>query len=335
MIEKEFSGLKKGKIISGEIVFKLYDTFGFPADLTELIASEKGFTVDQAGFETEMEKQKARGKKAWKGSGQAGAQDIYHTLQKKVQTQFVGYDHLTLQSPIVTLLQGNQPLKKASAGDEIEVITQATPFYPEGGGQVGDRGFFENKKIRFEVQDTQKPVEGIIVHRGRLIEGTLQEGDEMNLSVDPVLRQGSENHHSATHLLHAALRKTLGEHVRQGGSLVTPHRLRFDFTHFEPVTREKVRQIEDLVNEQIRRNLQVIHEILPYDEAIKKGALAFFGEKYGAKVRTCQMGNFSFELCGGTHVKATGEIGFLKILGESSVAAGTRRIEAVVGGEAL
>ncbi|MDO8462581.1 MAG: alanine--tRNA ligase [Deltaproteobacteria bacterium] len=336
LIEEEFKKLGKKKSLPGDVVFKLYDTFGFPIDLTELIAEEKGLAIDREGFEKEMEAQKSRGKKAWKGSGEKGAGAVYQSLlQKEWRSHFIGYEQLQATSPVMALLQGDTIPSKVVSGDEVEVITEETPFYPEGGGQVGDHGLITMKNVQLQVLDTQKPIEGIIVHRAKVIEGTLQEGDSVQLAVDPIYREGSMSHHSATHLLHAALRQILGKHVRQSGSLVTPHRLRFDFSHFEAVGKKSLQQIEDLANEKIRANLPVMHEFLAYDKAIARGALAFFGDKYGDIVRICQMGDFSTELCGGTHVRATGQIGLLKIVNESSVAAGTRRIEAVVGSEGI
>ncbi|MBI1909236.1 MAG: alanine--tRNA ligase [Deltaproteobacteria bacterium] len=338
MIEEELAKIKKSgeKKLAGSVVFKLYDTYGFPRDLTELIAEEKGFSIDRDGFESEMAKQKKRGKQAWKGSGEKGSGTVYQVLlQKERRSRFVGYDRLQSHSPVMALVCGETILSKVASGEEVEVVTEETPFYPEGGGQVGDKGLITTKKVQLQVVDTRKPVEGIIVHKAEVVEGTLQEGDEVDLAVDAPLREATMAHHSATHLLHAALRLILGKHVRQGGSLVTPNRLRFDFSHFEAVDRKKLQEIENLVNEKIRADLAVTHELLAYKKAIEKGALAFFGDKYGDIVRTCRMGDFSMELCGGTHVRATGQIGLLKILSESSVSAGTRRIEAVVGGEAL
>lgn len=333
IIREELEKARKAKerVLSGDVVFKLYDTYGFPIDLTELIAQENGLDIDMAGFEELMEQQKGRGRRAWKGSAASKMKDIYQELVKKnFSSQFVGYDHLEDKAPVAALIKEERQVSKAMAGEEVEVLTPKTPFYPEGGGQVGDRGEILTQNFRAQVLDTQKGGE-LILHKVKVVEGKLQEGDEVDLKVDPKFREGSMLHHSATHLLHAALRNILGTHVRQAGSLVTPEKLRFDFSHFEPVSKERLAEIEDLVNEKVRANLGVTTSILPYDEAIKAGALAFFGDKYGDRVRVCKMGDFSTELCGGTHVSATGQIGLLKVTTEGSVAAGIRRIEAVVG----
>jgi alanyl-tRNA synthetase len=333
IIREELEQARKAKerVLSGEVVFKLYDTYGFPIDLTELIAQETGLDIDMAGFEELMEEQKGRGRRAWKGSAASKMKDIYQEIvQKNVRSEFVGYDRLKDKSPVAAMIRvaDEQRVDKAGSGEEVEIVTLKTPFYPEGGGQVGDHGLIETKNLKAEVVDTHKGGE-LIVHRVKILEGKVQEGDEADLAVSPEWREGSMTHHSATHLLHAALRNVLGTHVRQAGSLVTPEKLRFDFSHFEPVAKERLAEIEEMVNAQIRRNLAVTTNVMAY--AIKAGALAFFGDKYGDRVRVCKMGDFSTELCGGTHVLATGQIGLLKITGEGSVAAGIRRVEAVVG----
>jgi alanyl-tRNA synthetase len=329
--ELEKARKAKEKVLSGDVVFKLYDTYGFPIDLTELIAQENGLDIDMAGFEELMEQQKGRGRRAWKGAASSKMKDIYQELvRKNLSSQFVGYDRLEDKAPVAALIKEEKRVSQAAAGEELEILTPKTPFYPEGGGQVGDQGLILSRNLRAQVLDTHKGGE-LILHRIKVVEGKLQEGDEVDLKVDSKFREGSMLHHSATHLLHAALRNILGTHVRQAGSLVTPEKLRFDFSHFEPVSKERLAEIEDLVNEKIRANLAVSTSILPYDEAIRAGALAFFGDKYGDRVRVCKMGNFSTELCGGTHVATTGQIGLLKVTTEGSVAAGIRRIEAVVG----
>ncbi len=328
-------------ILPGSVVFKLYDTFGFPVDLTEVIASEQTLTLDMVGFDAAMEAQKTRGRKAWKGSGKRDG-GYRQLVGDEVICEFAGYEQLEVKAPIVALVQGGKRVERIVAGkvgvqnfEPLLVMTAKTSFYPEGGGQVGDRGRLEGTSSRALVEDTQKGGEGLIVHRTKLVEGRLQEGDEVSLLVDPEYRAGSMAHHSVTHLMHAALRNTLGKHVRQAGSLVESNRLRFDFNHFESVTPEQLRRIEDEVNQQVFGNLAVTKQSMAYDEAIQSGALAFFEEKYGDKVRVVKMGDYSVELCGGTHVRTTGEIGLFKITGESSVAAGVRRIEAIAGQEAL
>ncbi|HSA59282.1 MAG TPA: alanine--tRNA ligase, partial [bacterium] len=342
IIREELEKARKAKerVLSGGVVFKLYDTYGFPIDLTELIAQEASLDIDMAGFEELMEEQKGRGRRAWKGSAASKMKDVYLEIgqeiaQKSLRSEFVGYDHLKDKSPVAAMIRvaDEQRVEKAGPGEEVEIVTLKTPFYPEGGGQVGDHGTIETKHLKAQVLDTHKGAD-LIVHRVKILEGRVQEGDEADLAVDPRWREGSMTHHSATHLLHAALRRVLGTHVRQAGSLVTPEKLRFDFSHFEPVSKERLVEIEEMVNDQIRRNLGVTTSVMSYDDAIKAGALAFFGDKYGDRVRVCQMGDFSTELCGGTHVAATGQIGLLKITGEGSVAAGIRRVEAVVGVQA-
>ncbi len=330
--ELEEARQRKEKVLSGEMVFKLYDTYGFPIDLTELIAHENKLDIDMAGFEELMEQQKGRGRKAWKG-GARKVNDVYQALvSQNLKSQFVGYEKLQEKSPVSALIhpKEDKQVDHAEAGQEVEILTPRTPFYPEGGGQVGDQGILGKNNLRAQVLDTHKAGD-LIFHRVKILEGKIQEGDEIDLQVDPKFREGSMTHHSATHLLHAAMREILGTHVRQAGSLVTPERLRFDFSHFEPVSKEALFDIEDLVNEKIRANLQVSHATVSYDEAIRQGALAFFGDKYGDQVRVIKMGNFSTELCGGTHVNSTGQIGLLKVMSEGSVAAGVRRMEAIVG----
>ena len=337
MIREELERVKgtKEKVISGEIVFKLYDTYGFPIDLTEQIALEHSLSIDMAGFEELMEMQKGRGRRAWKGSASSKAKEIYQELAREnLSSTFTGYHLLEGKAPVSSLIKDDKRVEKAKAGDEVEVLTKETPFYPEGGGQVGDQGILTTSKLRADVLDTHKSGD-LILHRVKITEGELHTGDEALLKVDARYRGGAMIHHSATHLLHAALREVLGTHVRQAGSLVTPEKLRFDFSHFEPVSRERILEIEDIVNEQIRANLGVSSNVVSYDDAVKAGALAFFGDKYGDQVRVIKMGNFSTELCGGTHVNSTGQIGLLKVTAEGSVAAGVRRIEAVVGDQGI
>ncbi|OGQ57326.1 MAG: alanine--tRNA ligase [Deltaproteobacteria bacterium RIFCSPLOWO2_02_FULL_50_16] len=336
IIEEEANRLRnsKEKILHGDTVFKLYDTYGFPVDLTQIIVEEKGFQVDMAGFEKNMEIQKGRGRQSWKGAtpADAASQKVYDDLARDgIQSRFLGHESLKASSRIAALIKNGHIVDQVKVGDTFECLTFETPFYPEGGGQVGDHGWVEGSGGRGDILETRKMGTNVISHTATLKEGILKIGDEVQLVVDQKRRRRIQNHHSATHILHAALRQVLGTHVRQAGSLVEPGRLRFDFSHFEPVDPEELRRIEDLSNEAIRSNHSVTKATLSYEEAMKKGALAFFEEKYGDQVRVVKMGDYSCELCGGSHVEATGEIGLIKIINESSVAAGVRRIEAVVG----
>jgi alanyl-tRNA synthetase len=319
----------QGKVIPGEVVFRLYDTYGFPADLTADVARERGLTLDMAGFEQAMEQQRERARAA----SQFGV-DYGQRLELHGETEFTGYDRLADRGQVVALARGGEPAAALEAGEEGAVVLDRTPFYAESGGQVGDRGMLEGDGCRFEVQDTQKQG-GAFLHVGRVISGRLTVGTELAAQVDVDKRQATVLNHSATHLLHAALRQLLGEHVTQKGSLVAPDRLRFDFSHFEAVSREQLREIEDLVNAQIRVNADAETRVMSYDDAVGAGAMALFGEKYGDTVRVLRIGDFSTELCGGTHVRRAGDIGLFKIVSEGGVAAGVRRIEAVTGAQAL
>lgn len=323
-------GALKGKTIPGSTVFKLYDTYGFPVDLTADIARERSLAIDQVGFEREMEKQRKRARAANKF-----AADYSKDVSVDAETEFLGYEQLTLKSRIVGLIGKNIQPTKIKEGDQAVVILDETPFYAESGGQVGDQGeLIADNGARFKVLDTQKLAHAI-AHHGQVVEGEFKLGDVVEARVDEDRRHATVLNHSATHLLHAALRKVLGTHVTQKGSLVAPDRLRFDFSHPQPLTPEELRVIEDLVNAEIRRNAGADVRHMSYDEAIKFGALALFGEKYGDTVRVMKFGDFSTELCGGTHVSRTGDIGLFKIIGEGGVAAGIRRIEAVTGAGAL
>ncbi len=338
IIKNEINSQKqKGtKCFEGEVVFKLYDTFGFPVDLIQNIADEEGFTVDMEGFESAMLEQKATARRAWKGSGQERVSQVYQDLGQQIQpTEFLGYQTLSASSPVLALIRNGELTQEVKAGDEAYVICEKTPFYGESGGQVGDKGYITTSTFKMEVQDSQKPTPHLIVHQGLVSKGTLKKGETVKLEVDPRHRSPVKLNHTATHLLHAALREILGDHVRQAGSLVAPHRLRFDFSHFEPVSPDNLERIENLVNEKIREDLPVEKLEMSYDESQKTGAMALFGEKYGDRVRVLKVGDFSTELCGGTHVDRSGEIGFFKIVEESSVAAGVRRLEAVTGFDAV
>jgi len=339
LLDNAIGRLGGHKVIPGDVVFKLYDTYGFPLDLTADVARERGLTVDEVGFERAMESQRALGRAASK-FGAEYSQDI--AIDHK--TAFIGYDGCRGSSRIAALFKlGGDGEGRALAqveslhhGDEGLVVLDETPFYAESGGQVGDRGVLRGVDAEFRVDDTQKRGGGgAFAHMGTLIMGELKVGESIEARVDETARRATMLNHSATHLLHAALRKVLGEHVTQKGSLVAPDRLRFDFSHGQPMTREQLADVETLVNAEVRRNLAADVREMPYDDAIKFGAMALFGEKYGAKVRVMKFGDFSTELCGGTHVQATGDIGLFKVLHEGGVAAGVRRIEAVTGAGAL
>ncbi len=331
ILEEAIGGLS-GKIIPGELVFKLYDTYGFPADLTADIARERGLEIDAAGFDREMDAQRARARAA----SQFGvAQQAGIALDGK--TDFTGYERLEEQATIIGLFHDGEPVDSLESGAEGMVVLDKTPFYAESGGQVGDRGelLMPGSDTRFEVTDTRKQGGAVFGHLGRMAAGTLKVGDSVLARVDEENRRRIALNHSATHLLHAALRRILGDHVQQKGSLVDAERLRFDFAHFEPVTQEQLRAIEQLVNEQIRGNHVVETRIMALEDAKQAGAMALFGEKYDDQVRVLRMGDFSTELCGGTHVRAVGDIGLFKIVNESGIASGVRRIEAVTGERAI
>ena len=337
LLEDEVRKAKAAKLaqLPGDVVFKLYDTFGFPVDLTEDILLGEKLGFDHAGFESAMNEQRERARAAWKGSGQEAVGPLYSQLASDFESRFLGYDGLEGESRVLALVAKSGAVHSARAGDAVEVIVEATPFYAESGGQVGDRGAIETPTGRVEVEDTQKPAGTLVVHRGKVVSGEVHVDQPARLRVDAALRRGAVRHHSGTHLLHAALREVLGPNATQRGSLVTPTRLRFDFSHDAPVTRAQLDQIEDLVNGWIGENAPARVEEMGHRDAIAAGALAMFGEKYGDRVRVLSFGDFSKELCGGTHARATGDIGVLKIVGETGVASGVRRIEALTGGEAL
>ncbi len=338
ILDEEIKTLKQRgkKIIPGNVAFKLYDTYGFPVDLTADIIRTQDFTVDEEGFNGAMEEQRLKAREAWKGSGEIKAHEIYNKLSGSgVKTNFVGYHTDVTSSKILSLIKDGTGVNTASQGDQVEIITGETPFYGESGGQAGDIGSIMGKGFELTVVDTKKPLPDLIVHHCTVKEGTVSTGDTVELTPDLSVRKATSRHHTATHLLHTALRNVLGEHVRQAGSLVGPMRLRFDFSHFSAITEQETKKIEQLVNEQIMENREVATDILPYKDALSKGALAFFDEKYSDTVRMVNVEGFSKELCGGIHVKRTGDIGLVKITGDSSVAAGVRRIEAVAGAAAL
>ncbi|HZP91525.1 MAG TPA: alanine--tRNA ligase, partial [Burkholderiales bacterium] len=323
---------REDRMLDGETVFKLYDTYGFPVDLTADIARERGVQVDFAGFEAAMEKQRERARAASKFQMAAG-------LEYRGQaTEFHGYDTLHLEGRVVALYREGTQVQRLAQGERGVVVLDRTPFYAESGGQVGDRGILVTAASpfsTFKVEDTQKVQAEVFGHHGVVQKGELKVGDAINAQVDTKLRQAAMFNHSATHLMHAALRHVLGPHVQQKGSLVDEFRTRFDFSHGKPMTAEEISRVEQLVNEEIRRNVPVEARIMKYDEAIKHGAMALFGEKYGDEVRVVGMGDFSTELCGGTHVRRSGDIGWFKIVSESGVAAGIRRLEAVTAQGAI
>ena len=330
LLEEALTELAGSRVVPGEVVFKLYDTYGFPADLTADVVRERDYTIDEAGFQSEMEKQRERAKGA-----SHFAVDYNKRLKIDQESCFVGYSSLIANDePVLTLIQQEQEVDAIHEGEEALVVLANTPFYAESGGQLGDAGLLLVGENVFAVTDTVK-LGHAIVHRGYVERGTFRINDKVTAQVDAVRRQQTALHHSATHLLHATLRKVLGEHVAQKGSQVGADRLRFDFSHFEPVTMATIRRVEELVNAEIRKNHLVETRLMNIDEAKQSGAMALFGEKYDEEVRVVGMGDFSTELCGGTHTQRTGDIGFFKIIAESGVAAGIRRIEAVAGQAAI
>ncbi len=320
---------REDRMLDGETVFQLYDTFGFPVDLTADIARGRGIMIDHAGFEAAMERQREQARAASKFRMTAGVE--YHGEP----TRFHGYEMLEVEGTVVAIYRDGSQVEEIQSGETAAVVLDRTPFYAESGGQVGDRGELVGAGGTFVVEDTQKIQAEVFGHQGRLTTGRLRVGEAMKARVEPMARARAAWNHSATHLMHAALRQVLGPHVQQKGSLVDPERTRFDFSHNEPMTAEEIRQVEALVNREIRRNAEVSARIMKFDDAIRAGALAFFGDKYGDEVRVLRMGDFSTELCGGTHVRRTGDIGFFKIVSETGIAAGVRRVEAVTAEGAL
>ncbi len=338
ILNDEMAALKErgAKVVPGDVVFRLYDTYGFPTDLTADIDGGEGFTLDEAGFAACMERQREQAREHWKGSGEEGIAEIYKTLYPEgVRSRFVGREGETAFSVITTILKGGARVGEAGQGEEVEVITEVTPFYGEAGGQIGDTGEMSTGKARLQVITAMRPFPELVVHRVKVLEGSVAEGEAVDLTVATDRRRATERNHTATHLLQSALRIVLGDHVKQAGSLVTPERLRFDFTHFAPVTGEELKRAEEIVNGFIMDNAQVRSHEMEVKEAMESGAIALFGEKYGDRVRVVKVGDVSAELCGGTHVRAAGDIGFFKIVTETGIAAGVRRIEALTGQGAL
>jgi len=339
ILQEEVALLKQeGKtVVPGEVVFRLYDTVGFPTDLTADIVRKDGLTLNEEGFQSAMDLQRQKARESWKGSGEEAVSTLYQKLPTQgVTTAFVGYEGVCeARSRITALLRKEELVEQLAEGDEGELIVAETPFYGEIGGQVGDTGTIEGRGFVFEVLGTRRPLDNLISHVGRVSKGQIRKGDAATLIVAEGKRRATEANHSATHVLQAAMKTVLGDHIKQSGSLVTAERLRFDFTHFSKIEDRELEEIENLANAVIRRNLPVATQVLPLEEAMKTGATAVFDEKYGERVRVVRMGDFSMELCGGTHVQRTGDIGFLKVVHESAIAAGVRRIEAVTGREAV
>jgi len=325
----------KNKILPGSIAFKLYDTYGFPLDLTADILRTKNITVDNTAFEKEMEKSKTLARANWKGSGDKSVEEKWFKIREELRpTEFLGYEFDKAEGIILKISKDNKFVDKATAGDDIEIITNQTPFYGESGGQVGDQGIIFNSDCRINVSDTQKKMGDLFVHTGKIEKGSIKLGQSVNLEIDIEKRNNSKANHSATHLLHESLRRTLGKHVTQKGSLVSPERLRFDFSHNKPIDDKEMSKINKIVNEIVEGSTEVQTRIMTPKEAVNMGALALFGEKYGEEVRVVFMGKenngfFSTELCGGTHVKNTKDVGKFKVISQSSIASGVRRIEAL------
>ena len=335
LLDDASADLSTGDTLSGETAFKLYDTYGFPLDLTQDALRAKNINVDTKGFDAAMARQKAEARKNWAGSGDTGTENIWFEVQDKVgSTEFLGYNTLKTDAQITALVKDGQMLNTITSG-EFYLVANQTPFYAEMGGQVGDTGMIYGPETTIEVTDTKHKLDGISVHCCKLIKGTVKVGDTLTFHVHEERRAEICANHSVTHLAHRALREVLGDHVSQKGSLVGPDRMRFDISHPKQITAEELRQVENIVNEAIRKNYAITTTLMSQDEAIKLGAMALFGEKYGDEVRVITMGNdnevFSRELCGGTHAKHTGDIGYFNIVSESAVAAGIRRIECVTG----
>ncbi|KAB7739084.1 alanine--tRNA ligase [Parvibaculum sedimenti] len=341
LLDEELEQIGSAKVLPGEVAFKLYDTYGFPLDLTQDALRPKGIAVEQAGFDSAMQRQREEARKAWSGSGEKATETVWFELREEIgATEFLGYDTENAEAKVVAIIVDGKPAKVVAAGAEAAIITNQTPFYGESGGQVGDTGvLFNGAGVEFPVSDTLKKLGDMIVHFGKLARGEIKVGDVVEMKVDSARRRATRANHSATHLLHEALRRVLGEHVTQKGSMVAPERLRFDFSHPKPMTPDEISKVEEIVNRIIRQNSDVTTRLMTPKEAIEAGALALFGEKYGDEVRVLSMGvnddtdgkTYSVELCGGTHVRRVGDIAIFKIIGESAVASGVRRIEALTG----
>ena len=332
LLNQEIAKLGKKKKLSGKVVFSLYDTYGFPVDLTEDITRNEGIEVDRSGFEKEMEKQRTKSRKARGGGGEDGLTPLLLQLAGNKAPEFVGYKTLSSDSVVTGIISRGEISQTVNEGQEAQILTDITPFYGESGGQTGDRGEIAGQGFQAKVLDTKKLTPTFFIHDVVIERGQARIGERVRMEVDPVFRQGVMAHHTSTHVLHAVLKEVLGTHVNQAGSFVGPDRLRFDFSHYSSIEKQELDSIEQIINERIRRDDAVItREDVSYDEAIKDGATAIFEEKYGDRVRVVRIGDYSKELCGGTHVRASGEIGMMKIVSESASSAGVRRIEAVSG----
>ena len=343
ILDEKSAGLKKGDMFDGETAFTLYDTYGFPLDLTQDALRNRGINVDIASFTDAMDRQRAKARASWAGSGEAATEAVWFSLREKLgATEFLGYDTETAEGVVTALVKDGAEVNVLKAGESGAVIVNQTPFYAESGGQVGDTGVLTADGVRFVVTDTMKKAGDLFVHLGTVEQGSIKLGDALALDVDHARRSAIRANHSATHLLHEALRQVLGDHIAQKGSLVAPDRLRFDFVHQKPITQDELRKVEDIANDIVLENDEVVTRLMAVDDAREAGARALFGEKYGDEVRVVSMGKaardhgsnvfgWSVELCGGTHVKRTGDIGLVSITAESAVAAGVRRIEALTG----
>ncbi|MFU0503559.1 alanine--tRNA ligase [Pseudaminobacter sp. NGMCC 1.201702] len=334
--------LGSGDRLDGETAFKLYDTYGFPLDLTQDALRQRGISVDLDGFNTAMERQKAEARASWAGSGEAATEAVWFAVKEKTgATEFLGYDTEEAEGIVQALVKGGVSVEAAEAGDEVQVVVNQTPFYGESGGQMGDTGTISGDGFSLEITDTQKKGDGLFVHSGRVAKGRVTTGVPVAMQVDHARRTRLRSNHSATHLVHEALREVLGTHVAQKGSLVAPERLRFDFSHPKPISAAELERVEAMANEIVVQNSPVTTRLMSVDDAIAEGAMALFGEKYGDEVRVVSMGTglhgekagkpYSVELCGGTHVSATGDIGLVRLVSEGAVASGVRRIEALTG----
>ena len=325
----------KNKTLPGPIAFKLYDTYGFPLDLTADILRGKNIKVDNNGFDKEMEKSKTLARANWKGSGDKSVEEKWFKIREELNpTEFLGYEFDKAEGVVIKISKNGEFVNSANSGEEIEIISNQTPFYGESGGQVGDQGYIFNSDCKIKIHDTQKKMGDLFVHYGKIENGSISVGQNINLEIDKIKRKNSKANHSATHLLHESLRRTLGKHVMQKGSLVSPERLRFDFSHSKPIENQEIAKINKIVNDIVEGSSDVQTRIMTPKEAVSMGALALFGEKYGEEVRVVFMGKenngfFSTELCGGTHVKNTKEVGKFKIVSQSSIASGVRRVEAL------
>ena len=338
LLDEATTELSGGATLDGETAFRLYDTYGFPLDLTQDALRARGIAVDTAGFQSAMERQKAEARASWAGSGDTAAETIWFRLRDKLgATEFLGYSAEAAEGKVLALVRDGAEVASAGEGDAVSIVLNQTPFYGESGGQVGDAGTIETESgAVIRIDDTQKRADGLFVHIGEVVKGEVKDGDAVRLVVDHSRRGAIRANHSATHLLHAALRKVLGEHVAQKGSLVAPDRLRFDFSHPKPIDAAELAEIEDIANDVVLQDAPVVTRLMDRDEAMHSGAMALFGEKYGDEVRVVSMGDptgktYSVELCGGTHVGRTGEIGLVTLVGEAAVAAGVRRVEALTG----